>query len=122
MLLHNTALTVTAGGTLSPGHSIGAIRVLGDLALNPGSTHLVELNPGAADHVQVGGRARLGGILEVHAYAGLASRLGERLEILRAEGGVSGRFGLVSAPHYGTLEAAFRSSPPGSITAHAWSA
>ncbi|MCJ2127575.1 autotransporter domain-containing protein [Methylobacterium sp. E-045] len=100
-------LIVGTGGTLSPGHSIGAIHVLGNLALTPGSTHVAELNPGAADHIHVEGRAQLGGNLEVRSYAGLSSRLGERLEILRAEGGVAGRFSRVSAPHFGTLEAAF---------------
>jgi uncharacterized protein with beta-barrel porin domain len=43
-----TNVTVNAGGTLSPGNSIGTLTVAGNDTLQPGSTNFMELNKSLA--------------------------------------------------------------------------
>jgi len=92
------AVDVLAGGTLAPGNSIGRFIVNGDLALRPGS--LLEIDAaadGAADFVQVNGRASLDGHMAVVAQAG-DWRINTRYLVLRAEQGLhDSRFASVAA-------------------------
>lgn len=67
--------TLAPGNTLdvaaSPAHEIGALRVTGDLHLEPGSRFEVDATPtGLADFVWVGGKALLDGEVSVLAQAG----------------------------------------------------
>ncbi|ETR76484.1 hypothetical protein X566_01635 [Afipia sp. P52-10] len=84
--------TTINGGTLSPGNSIGAITVAGNLALTAASTYLVEVSPTNADRTNVTGTATLGGAT-VSAMYEPGSYIERRYTILNAAGGRSGTFG-----------------------------
>jgi outer membrane autotransporter protein len=89
------ATTIGAGGTLAPGNSVGTLSVLGDLTFEPGSRFEVDVMPsGAGDAVYVSGRAALDGHVAVLAGAG-DWQSETRYTVLRAAGGVSGRFASV---------------------------
>jgi outer membrane autotransporter protein len=102
--------TTIAGGTLSPGNSIGTITVQGDLTFNAGSTYQVELSPSAADRTDVTGTAALGGTVQALFASG--SYVPKRYTILHADGGVSGVFGSLAASGVPTNFAAALSYTP----------
>ncbi|ATU92594.1 autotransporter outer membrane beta-barrel domain-containing protein [Phyllobacterium zundukense] len=82
--------TVSNGGVLSPGNSIGTITVDGDLTFNPGSIYLLEVDPaGNNDKTLVSGVATLDGRVEVIASAG-TWRVQTDYTILSAAGGLNG--------------------------------
>lgn len=58
-ILGNTI--IAAGGTLSPGNSIGQIGVNGHLTFQSGANCLVKVNPDQADRTDVTGTAQLAG-------------------------------------------------------------
>lgn len=93
-----SALTVAQGGTLSPGNSIGALLVDGDLILQAGSRFEVEVSPQstAADFVHVTGNVSLGGGV---AHIGENGNYGLRsvYTILETDGTLSGRFDSVQS-------------------------
>ena len=63
-------VTVGAGGVLSPGNSIGALTIDGDLVMQRGARLVVETDPaGAADLVRVSGNATLNGGAVAHVGA-----------------------------------------------------
>ncbi|KVE31729.1 autotransporter domain-containing protein [Burkholderia sp. TSV86] len=96
------SLSAVAGGTVAPGHSVGALSVAGDVSFAAGSTYAVELSPsGASDRIDAGGKALVaGGALSLaleNAPPPLnleqsRSVLGRRFVILNAAGGVEGQF------------------------------
>jgi subtilase-type serine protease len=88
--------TIQAGGVLAPGNSIGALTVQGDLVFRPGARFEVEATAlGAADFVQVTGRALLDGDLVALAQAG-DWQASTRYTVLSAEQGLDGsRFAAV---------------------------
>jgi autotransporter-associated beta strand protein len=55
---------INAGGTLSPGNSIGTITVAGNLTFAPGSNYVVEVSPTTADRTNVTGTAALAGTVQ----------------------------------------------------------
>ena len=57
----NGNVTGNAGGTISPGDSIGTQIINGDLTLNAGSTLAIEVTQGAADQLDVNGAVALNG-------------------------------------------------------------
>ena len=87
------ATTVQAGATIAPGNSIGTLSVTGNYVQQAGSTYAVEIDPsGASDRIAVSGTATLqGGTVAVSKAAGTYLP-GTSFDILRAAGGVSGRF------------------------------
>lgn len=65
------AVTIAAGGTLAPGNGLGSLRVQGDLVFEPGARFEVDVAAsGAADSVQVEGKALLAGEVAVLAQTG----------------------------------------------------
>ncbi len=82
-------------GTDSPGFS-PAIIYAGNLTFDTGSTLIIELGgttPGSDhDQIQHTGTATLSGILEVRYLGGFRPSLGDRFEIITADGGRNGRF------------------------------
>jgi outer membrane autotransporter protein len=82
---------VENAGTISPGGSIGTLRVTGDVQFQPGSTFQVDINPTESDRLIVEGKASLGG-----AQVGVVAEDGaygpNRYTILSA-GSIEGRFG-----------------------------
>lgn len=83
--------TIINGGTLSPGNSIGALTVAGNLVMTAASTYLVEVSPPNSDFTRVTGTATLGGASVVAQFAP-SSYIKKRYIILTADGGVSGTF------------------------------
>ena len=58
------ATQIAAGGTLSPGNSIGTLRWSGDLGFASGSFYRVEVSPRNADRTDVTGTASLAGTVQ----------------------------------------------------------
>ena len=99
------ALAVNAGGTVSPGHSVGTLRVAGDVNFAPGSRYDVEIKADGSDFDRIiaGGKATVtGGALGLRQIrsglldlAQARSLKGRTLEVLTAAGGLTGRFDVV---------------------------
>lgn len=92
------ALTVAAGGTVSPGNSIGTLTVDGDAAFAIGSVYHVQINAaGESDLLKVSGKATLaGGTVNVESAPGDYAAI-DRYTILTADGGVTGEFSTLTA-------------------------
>ncbi len=76
---------MASGGTLTPGNSIGRVSIGGDLTLGPSSVYAVEIDAsGDADQVNVGGTARLDGVVTVTPLGGYL--IGTPYTILTAGG------------------------------------
>lgn len=86
--------SILSGGTLRPGGTIGTLTVNGNLSLPAGSTFVAELSPVAADRVNVGGTATLGGNLQLIADPGTYS-VGTDFKLISAAS-VSGTFSSVT--------------------------
>lgn len=96
-------VTIADDGTLSPGASIGALSVNGNLAFSAGSNFLVEVAPDAADRVNVTGTATLAGTLTAMGLGGTFAA-GTQYTLLNALGGVTGTFDqLVTQGSFGGL-------------------
>lgn len=95
-------LTVTRGGTLTPGNSIGTLSVAGNFRQEADATYAVELDPAtaASDRLAVTGSAALaeGSRLVATSYTPGTYRLGTRYTLLTAVGGLSGTWSSVSIP------------------------
>ena len=98
-----STVAIGAGGTLSPGNSIGTLTVDGNLAFAAGATYSIEVSPQASDRVNVTGTATLGGAAVAATYAA-GSYVNKRYTILNAAGGVTGAF---SGPVNTNLPASF---------------
>ncbi|MGB3041687.1 MAG: autotransporter domain-containing protein, partial [Xanthobacteraceae bacterium] len=98
--------TMINGGTLSPGNSIGALTVAGNLVMTAASTYMVEVSPAGSDFTHVTGTATLGGAT-VKAQFAAGSYVEKRYTILTAGGGVSGTF---SGPVNTNLPANFKTA------------
>jgi outer membrane autotransporter protein len=84
--------TTINGGTLSPGNSIGTIKIAGNLSFVGAGNYLVEVAPGAGDRTNVTGSATLAGTLGAVGTGG-SYTAGTRYTVLNATGGVTGTFG-----------------------------
>ncbi len=94
-------------GFISPGHSAGAISVLGNFTQKRGGTLIVEnggIGAGDSDFLQVTGTANLGGNLEVRATKGYTPKAVDTFSPL-AYGAVSGKFASVSSNAHVTFDA-----------------
>lgn len=79
-------------GIIAPGNSIGTLTINGNYAQGATGTYAAELAPGSrSDQLHVTGTATLGGTLLALPEPGVYY-LGERFNVLRADGGVSGQF------------------------------
>ncbi|PWU76512.1 hypothetical protein DK867_04480 [Ochrobactrum sp. POC9] len=86
---------LTANGTITPGNSIGVIKVGGDATFGADSVYAVEIaGDGTSDRIDVTGKATLqGGTVEVTALDDKVSyQDGQTYTILTAGGGVDGQF------------------------------
>lgn len=87
---------VTAGGTLSPGHSPGRLIIDGDLSFGDDSTLVMEIGgigPGQYDRIEVSGLLTLGGGSLVLSFVdGFAPDVGESFELDLFDAVVSGYF------------------------------
>jgi subtilase-type serine protease len=87
--------TINAGGTLSPGNSVGTITIAGNLTFVGAGNYIVEVSPAAADKTNVTGApgtATLAGTLSAVGLGG-SYTVGTKYTVLNATGGVSGTFG-----------------------------
>lgn len=82
-------------GTISPGNSVGTIRVNGSLTLGAGSTTIIEIEGATADLIQVTGAATVAGALQLVALGG-PYLFGTPYTILTATGGRTGQFATIS--------------------------
>jgi fibronectin-binding autotransporter adhesin len=55
-------------GKIMPGNSIGAIQILNDFAMEPGSIYEAEVSVNGADTINVGKKAQLAGILDLRLF------------------------------------------------------
>lgn len=94
-----STLTVAAGGTLSPGNSIGLLTVKGDLVMQPDARFVVETDPTstATDRVHVTGNALLNGGSVIHVGAAGHYQPHSSYTIMEVEGTLSGRFDKVAS-------------------------
>lgn len=97
--IKNSAVTVSAGatlsgngtvgttinnGTISPGNSTGTLTINGDLTLNPTSQVITEISPFAADLIRVTGMASLDGDLSIQPLSGFFYGISASYTILTA--------------------------------------
>jgi autotransporter-associated beta strand protein len=83
-----TLPSTVINGVLSPGNSIGTIKVNGNLTFGPTGTYFVELGPKASDHTDVTGTATLAGTVLAAFRPDTYKR--ERYTLLHADGGLGG--------------------------------
>ncbi|WP_143684713.1 autotransporter domain-containing protein [Variovorax sp. KK3] len=89
---------VERGGIVAPGNSIGTLHVAGDLTLAPGATYRVEAAPdGRSDQILVGGKAGIQGASVAALAADGHWNPSGTYTILKADGGITGRFDGISA-------------------------
>jgi pectate lyase len=86
---------VNNGGTLAPGHSIGATLVVGDLTLASGSLAIELASATIADTITVDGTASLGGALDVSLLGSFVPQIGDSWQIISA-GNLLGSFSTVT--------------------------
>jgi outer membrane autotransporter protein len=86
--------TILAGGTLSPGNSVGTLIVNGNLVFTAASLYMVEVEGNTADRTNVSGTATLAGTVGV---VNLGGTLARSYTILSAAGGRSGTFDSIAA-------------------------
>jgi len=94
----NTNVIVQPGAVFAPGHSVGTIRVLGDLRFEPGATYRVETAAyGSSDLTLVGGQLfATGATLEVNAGGTQRYRPINVYPVFGVNGGVNGTFANVT--------------------------
>ncbi|MPZ38779.1 MAG: autotransporter outer membrane beta-barrel domain-containing protein [Rhizobiales bacterium] len=86
-------IMANAGGTVSPGNSIGTLTVAGNVTFQPGSVYQVEINPQVQnDLLHATGTATLNGGTVSVIKAGGTYTAGTRYTILTADAGVTGVF------------------------------
>lgn len=92
-------VTVTDGGIIRPGNSIGTLNIEGNYVQNQNTTYQVQINgPGASSLINVAGTAALnGGTVLVSPVNGLYS-VNQKYTILHADGGLTGTFANVLGP------------------------
>ncbi|MBN8874243.1 MAG: autotransporter domain-containing protein [Rhodospirillales bacterium] len=91
--------SLTIGGTIAPGNSIGTIAAAGPITFTYNATYAAELGgSGQSDRITTAATASLGGAaLVLLPAAGTTPGFGS-YTILHAAGGVSGQFGSVTGP------------------------
>jgi len=88
-------------GLVSPGNSPGSIRVSGNYTQSSTGTLRIEVggtSENQFDRLLVGGRAKLGGTLELVRTNNFDLKRGDKITFLIADGGVQGEFARVSNP------------------------
>ncbi|WP_208948568.1 autotransporter outer membrane beta-barrel domain-containing protein [Segnochrobactrum spirostomi] len=111
-------LIAASGGIISPGNSVGTLNVAGAVAFGQGSAYGAQLGPnGTADLINAGGPITIqnGATLLLEAANGTAVGI-NTLTILKAAGGVNGRFTTVNddfATQYPFLDFAVAYQPNG---------
>jgi outer membrane autotransporter protein len=101
--------TILAGGTLSPGNSVGTLTVNGNLVFAAASLYMVEVQGNSADRTNTTGTASLAGTV---AVSNLGGKLARSYTILSAAGGRTGTFdSLVAANLPGFLTASLGYTP-----------
>lgn len=99
--------TILAGGTLSPGNSVGTLTVNGNLAFAAASLYMLEVQGNTADRTNASGTATLAGTVGV---LNLGGNLAHSYTILSAAGGRSGTFdalAVVNLPAFLTASLAY---------------
>jgi YVTN family beta-propeller protein/autotransporter-associated beta strand protein len=87
------------------------INVKGNYTQNAGGTLQLSLGgtaPGQYNFLNVGGRATLGGTLQLFSLNGFQPKVGDRLTLVLAAGGVSGQFANVLDPFTGSLSLVYQ--------------
>jgi outer membrane autotransporter protein len=88
--------TILAGGTLSPGNSVGTLTVNGNLVFAAASLYMVELQGNTADRTNASGSATLAGTVGVVNLGGIPAH---SYTILSAAAGRTGTFDSLTLPN-----------------------
>lgn len=95
-------LHVLEGGTFTHGGSPGPVTITGNYVQADGATLLAEISntgPGVHfDRVGIGGTAQLDGVLDVSLVDNFVPALGLSVELLHADGGITGTFRHMTLP------------------------
>lgn len=93
------ATTLRSGATVAPGNSIGTLNMTGDVRFEKGAAYAVEVDPEGtrSDLIHASGAAHLGGGAVIHLGENGFYKPFWRYRILTADGGVSGRFDIVTS-------------------------
>ena len=87
-----SAVSIASGGTLAPGSSgSGTLKVNGNLNFASGSTLVINMSSATSPSVVATGAATLAGTLQVASTDGTL-KLGQKMTVLTASGGISGSF------------------------------
>lgn len=92
---HGTIIgSVTNGGIVAPGGSIGTLRISGNYTQASNATLAIEVSPTAASQLKVSGSATLNGVLAITYDPGTYQAT--RYTVVTAANGVNGRFSSVT--------------------------
>lgn len=92
-------IRVNAGGVLSPGNGLGTFQANGNLQFLPGSVFRIDASATDADRMLVGGTATISGARVSVVAQGSGFRPFNDYLILRADGGIDGRFDAVDVDY-----------------------
>lgn len=95
-----SAITVNSGGTIRPG--AGTLAVQGNASFSADSTYVVTTTSSSSSTLSATGSASLAGTLSVASNDG-TYRLGQKLTVLTATGGISGGFSLAQVSSTGAV-------------------
>lgn len=91
----------SAGGVIAPGSGgVGTLTTVGSAVFGAASTFQVQVTPGGADRLSVGGTATLGGTLQIVPTLGNYG-FGTSFTLLSAAGGATGAFTTVTGNNFG---------------------
>ena len=89
---------INNGGTVAPGHSPGTLSIIGDFTQARNGTLQIQIGSvNWFDHLNVSGKASLGGTLQVQNWAGNTLSYGQQVEFLHA-GSIVGSFDNITMP------------------------
>lgn len=100
-------LTVGDGGTVSPGSTLDAgklidtLTVAGNFIQEAGANYLAQLGPnGQSDKIIVDGSASIdhGASIEIQRQKGTTTKLGQRYALLNVQGDINGSYGVLVSP------------------------
>jgi outer membrane autotransporter protein len=90
LIVHDGGV-VALGNSATPGSSVGALNVTGDVSLESGSTYIAEIGlDGASDQIAATGTVTLAGQLKLNDLDPFVP--GQRYTLVSATGGVNGKF------------------------------
>ncbi|MDB5686177.1 MAG: autotransporter outer rane beta-barrel protein, partial [Rhizorhabdus sp.] len=94
----NVTGNIAVAGTLSPGASPGTMTVTGNVALATGSTTLFEITPTVTDKLLISGTLNIASGATLSLTGDRPLTPGSTLDLIVADGGISGSFSTIAKP------------------------